>query len=82
MNIWQLPIEGFSDEGDKLVLKFLYIFRICWSVCLCIHTYRVHNYISYIAAMRFYFSQLWMASLITGVATMSSLVETAMSFRY
>jgi len=46
-----------SRAAGWLVLRLLCGFRIC--VYICVHTYHVYNnYITYIVAMRSYFSRL------------------------
>ena len=42
-----------------LVLRLLYVFRVCLFVTLCVPTYHVCNkYITYIIVMRLYFGRL------------------------
>jgi len=58
----------------QLVLRSLCGFRICIYIYMCVHTYHVHNnYVTYIVAMRPYFSQLRQFRRLFCVAAMSSL---------
>jgi len=66
----------------RLVLKLLCVFHICWYIyiyiyiCLCVRTYHVrNNYVTYIVAMRPYFSQLRQFRQLLCVAAMSSLPQ-------
>ena len=61
---------------SRLVLRLLCGFRVCWYVYLCVHTYHVrNNYVTYIVAMRPYFSRLRQFRRLLCVAAMSSLPQ-------
>ena len=67
-----------AHEACGLVLRLLCIFCVCLylHVCMCVHTYRVHNnYVMYIVAMRPYFNRLGQFTRLLCVATMSSLAQ-------
>jgi len=56
--------------------RLLCRFRVCISVALCVRTYHVrNNYVTYIVAMRPYFSRLWQFRRLLCVAAMSSLPQ-------
>ena len=41
----KLPSRIFTSQAraNRLVLRLLYVFRVCLSVCLCVRTYHVRN---------------------------------------
>ena len=55
------------ESHSWLILRLLYVFCFCLSVCvgLCVSTYHVrNNYITYFVGMRLYFSRLGKAALV------------------
>jgi len=62
----------FPFDFYQLVLRLLYIFHVCLSICLCFPTYHVcNNYVTYMLPCNFTLVDLT-AALSTGVCTMSS----------
>jgi len=60
--------------GPKITLRFPHLYNIY--VCMCVRTYDVrNNYVTYIVAMRRYFSRLWQFRRLLCVAAMSSLPQ-------
>jgi len=65
-------------KRGQLFLRLLRIFRVCLYVYiyLCVRTYHTHNnYVTYIVAMRPYFSWHWQFRRLLCVGIMSSLVQ-------
>ena len=67
------PNLSFFTTG----LRLLYVFHICLFVCWSVRpTYHMHhNYITYIVAMRLYFTRLQQFRRLLCVTTMSSLAQ-------
>ena len=69
-------------RGPKITLPFPHLY-ICISVYLCVRTYHVRdNYVTYIVAMRPYFSQPWQLRRLFYVAAMSSLPQLRLQDGY
>jgi len=67
--------QSARPAGPKITLQFSRLY-ICISVYLCVRTYHVRdNYVTYIAAMRPYFSRPRQLRRLLYVAAMSSLPQ-------
>jgi len=70
-----LPATTHKAQS-QLVLRLLNVFHVCVYLGLCICTYHVrNNYVTYIVAMQFYFSQLRQFGWLLCEATISSLPQ-------
>jgi len=73
---WTSSVDALILPARRLVLRLLCRFCVCISVALCVRTYHVHNnYVTYIVAMRPYFSRLQQFRRLLCVAAMSTLPQ-------